>query len=60
MVAVSYLTEAPDYAAIKNLSFGTRTSEQKAETQESWDWREVAASVVVILVIVGGYLYFTG
>jgi solute:Na+ symporter, SSS family len=60
MVIVSYMTEAPDYSKIKNLSFGTRTDEHKSESFASWDWREVLASVIVLAVIAGGYLYFVG
>jgi SSS family solute:Na+ symporter len=60
MVVVSYMTTAPDYEKIKNLSFGTVTDEHRAESAKSWDWREVAASIVVVVVIAGGYLYFTG
>ena len=60
MVVVSYMTLEPEYAKIENLSFGTITSEHRAESQASWDWRDVAASVLVLVVIVGGYLYFTG
>ncbi len=60
MVIVSYLTEEPDYAKITNLSFGTRTDEHKTESAASWDWREVVVSIVVLLVILGGYLYFQG
>jgi SSS family solute:Na+ symporter len=60
MVAVSYATPEPDYGAIKNLTFATTTEEDKARTRASWDWREVAASVAVILCILGAYLYFRG
>jgi len=60
MVAVSYVSAEPDYAAIKNLSFGTLTDEHRAASQASWSMREVVASVVVVVVIIGGYLYFTG
>ncbi|HTY00718.1 MAG TPA: sodium:solute symporter [Bacteroidota bacterium] len=60
MIVVSYLTEQPDYARIANLSFGTRTDEHMSESAASWDWREVAVSVFVVAVIVGGYLYFRG
>jgi len=60
MVGVSYATTQPDYGSIKNLSFGTRTAEYRAESQASWSAREVLASVLVVVVIVGGYLYFTG
>jgi SSS family solute:Na+ symporter len=60
MVVVSYLTEQPDYAGITNLSFGTRTHEHMTASAASWDWREVVTSIVVLAVILGGYLYFTG
>jgi SSS family solute:Na+ symporter len=60
MVVVSYLTPAPDYARIRNLSFGTVTDEHRAASQASWGWRDVTASAFVLLVILGGYLYFTG
>jgi SSS family solute:Na+ symporter len=60
MIAVSYMTKIPDYEKIENLSFGTATAEHKLESYASWDWREVVASIIVIAVIVGGYIYFTG
>ena len=60
MVAVSYMTEQPDYEKIENLSFGTRTDKHKSESAASWDWREVVTSLFVLGVILGGYLYFVG
>jgi SSS family solute:Na+ symporter len=60
MVVVSYLSAAPDYAKIANLSFGTRTHEHKEESKSSWTWYDVVATIFVIAVITGGYLYFVG
>jgi SSS family solute:Na+ symporter len=60
MVAVSYATPNPDYARIKSLTFGTATTEDKAKTYASWDWREVAASGLILVCILGAYLYFRG
>ena len=60
MVGVSYLTAEPDYSKIKNLAFGTVTDEHRAESAQSWDWRDVLASVFVLGVILAGYLYFRG
>ncbi len=60
MIGVSYATDAPDYDKLSNLTFGTTTQEHRAESQASWSWREVATSVFVVAVILGGYLYFTG
>jgi SSS family solute:Na+ symporter len=60
MVGVSYLTRAPDYGRIKSLTYATTTDEDRAVTRASWDWREVAASAVILSCILGAYLYFTG
>ncbi len=60
MVAVSLMTDAPSPAQIKSLTFGTATEEDKRKTRASWDWREIAASAVVLVAIVGAYLYFRG
>jgi len=60
MVAVSYATSQPDYEAIKNLTFETTTKEDKANTRASWSWMEVGGSALVVLCILGAYLYFRG
>ncbi len=60
MVVVSYATREPNYGNIKSLTFGTATDEDRAKTRASWDWRDVAASALVLGVIIGGYLYFRG
>jgi len=60
MVGVSYLTPAPDYEALKDLTFATRSDKHRADSQVSWGWKEVTASVVVLAVVAFGYLYFTG
>jgi len=60
MIIVSYASPNPDYARIKNLTFGTTTTEDKAKTYASWDWREVAASGLILVCILGAYLYFRG
>ena len=60
MVVVSYLTEAPDPAQIRSLAFGTATEEDRAQTRDSWGAFEVFASLVVVVCIIGAYIYFTG
>jgi SSS family solute:Na+ symporter len=60
MVSVSYLTADPDYVRLQGLTFGTASKEDKAKTYASWDWHEVAASCLIMVVILGGYLYFRG
>ena len=60
MVGVSLATAAPDYAHIKGLTFATATEEDKRRTRESWGWHEVAASGLILVCILGAYLYFRG
>jgi len=60
MVIVSYLTKEPDYARIQNLTFGTRTAEDRRLIRLSWNWRDVLASAFVLACILAAYLYFTG
>ena len=60
MVVVSHLTQEPDYERIRSLTFETVTPEDKARTRASWSWREVAGSAVVLICIMGAYLYFRG
>ena len=60
MIVVSYMTRKPDYERIQSLTFGTATEEDRRATRASWDWRDVAASAVVLVFILGAYLYFRG
>jgi len=60
MIGVSYATEAPDYARISGLTYGTTTDQHRAESRGSWDRRDVLASVGVCLIILAAYLYFNG
>lgn len=60
MYGVSYATEKPDEQRITGLTFGTVTPEQRQATRASWSKWDVVASVIVVLLIVAAYLYFTG
>lgn len=60
MVAVSHATAKPDYARISGLTYGTTTSEHRQKTRASWGWGDVAASVLVVVLILAAYIYFTG
>ena len=60
MVVVSHMTAEPDYGKLKSLTFATTTAEDRAATRASWDWHEVAGSILVLACILGSYLYFRG
>jgi SSS family solute:Na+ symporter len=60
MVAVSLLTAEPDYSRLKGLTFATVSERDQRESRASWNWRDVAGSALVLVCILGAYLYFVG
>jgi SSS family solute:Na+ symporter len=59
IVAVSLLTKPPSLEQIKNLTYSTATEEQRKENRESWNKWDVIATVVVLSLVLGMYLYFS-
>jgi SSS family solute:Na+ symporter len=60
MVAVSYLTASPSDERIRGLTFATQSVEDRNVSRASWSKWEVAASGLVLLLILIAYLYFRG
>jgi len=60
MIIVSYATQPPDYARISGLTLGTVTDDHRKESRSSWSRGDVIASVLVVILIILCYLYFTG
>ncbi|MBN2710202.1 MAG: sodium:solute symporter [Calditrichaceae bacterium] len=60
MLVVSYMTEAPDYAKISGLTYGTTTEDHKKESRSSWTKGDVVASVLLVVFIILAYVYFSG
>ena len=60
LIGVSLATEKPSEKQLAGLTFGTLSPEQKASTRNSYDTKDVVASVLIIILIVGILVYFTG
>lgn len=60
LVTVSLLTPPEPAEKIQGLAFGTLTEEQKAATRASYSWVDVAASLVVVAVVIYVMTTFTG
>jgi len=60
MVVVSYMTPEPNQPQIQGLTFATATAEDKANTRASWNKWDVIGSLVIMVFIIGAYIYFTG
>jgi len=60
MVVVSYMTAPPSYEKINGLTYGTTTIEDKEKSRSSWTKSDVIFSVILLVIIVAIYMYFTG
>jgi solute:Na+ symporter, SSS family len=60
MIIVSYMTKTPEYDRIKGLTYGTATAEDSRATYESWHSIDLITSAIVLVCIIGAYIYFTG
>ena len=60
MVVVSYMTEAPAYANLNGLTYGTLSATDREESRSSWSIGDVISSVLVVAIIIAVYLFFRG
>ncbi len=60
MVVVSNRTPAPDYDKIAGLAYGTVSAEDQAYVKASYTKGDVYWSVLVCVLIVAAYVYFSG
>lgn len=58
MVIVSMFTKPIDPARIEGLYFGSASEKQKAISRASWNKWDVIHSVIILLFIIGFYVYF--
>ncbi len=59
MVVVSLLTPKPDDDHIKGLTFATTVAEDKAASRASWTKWDVILSLIVLVIIVAVFMYFS-
>ncbi len=60
ILAVSYVTRAPSYDKIQGLTYATLTEEDRRQSRASWTNIDVVFSVILLVIILGAYLYFRG
>ncbi len=60
MIVVSYMSEAPSYEKIRGLTYGTTMADDREKSRASWSYGDVILSVLLMVIIVAIYLYFTG
>ncbi|MFZ1789143.1 MAG: sodium:solute symporter [Saprospiraceae bacterium] len=59
-VVVSFATPAPSEAQIANLTYSTLSAEEKAKNKTSYNWIDIAISVLVVAIVIGVMITFSG
>lgn len=59
-IVVSLLTKAPSKEKVVNLTFGTITTEEKLKNKSSYNWKDIAISILVVLIVLGVMYFFNG
>lgn len=59
MVVISLFTPKPDEAQIRGLTFGTTVAEDRAASRASWSAKDVILSVIVLIIIISIFIYFS-
>ncbi|MEM9544874.1 MAG: sodium:solute symporter [Bacteroidota bacterium] len=60
LVLVSLMTTAPSLQSIEGLTLGTLTESQKSSAKNSYTIIDIVASLILMLVVIGILIYFTG
>jgi SSS family solute:Na+ symporter len=59
MVLVSLFTEKPSEAQLNGLTFSTTVAADKAASRASWNKLDVWLSVIVLIIVVSVFIYFS-
>ncbi|MCM4157305.1 sodium:solute symporter [Gramella sp. AN32] len=60
IVVVSLLTPAPADEKIENLTFQTISAEEKRKNKTSYNWKDIAVSILILIIVAGVMIFFNG
>ena len=60
IVAVSWLTPAPAPEKVANLTFATISPEEKARNKNSYNWKDITISLLIVAIVVWIMIWFNG
>ena len=60
IVVVSLLTPAPAHEKTDNLTFQTISEEEKRSNKTSYNWKDIAVSVLIIVIVAWVMIFFNG
>lgn len=59
LVGVSLLTPAPAPGSLNGLTYQTTVAKDQQASRSSWDWTDIAHTVVVVAILIAILLYFS-
>ncbi|MGA0211373.1 MAG: sodium:solute symporter [Flavobacteriaceae bacterium] len=60
LIGVSLLSDKPEEARLKNLTYSTITAEVKAESKATYNWKDVVVSIVILSIVISVMILFNG
>ncbi len=60
ILVVSYATAAPSDEKLKNLTYATISKEAKQENKGSYNWKDIAISLLIIAIVIYVMVWFNG
>ncbi|MBO0329085.1 sodium:solute symporter [[Muricauda] lutisoli] len=60
ILVVSYATAPPSDEKLKNLTYATISEEERKENKSSYNWKDIAISLVIIAIVVYVMIWFNG
>lgn len=60
LIGVSLLSDKPEEARLKNLTYSTITAEAKAESKATYNWKDIAVSIAILCIVISVMILFNG
>ena len=60
IVVVSMLSKAPTQEKVENLTYQTITEEEKRNNKVSFNWVDIAVSILIVIIVIGVMIFFNG
>ena len=60
ITVVSYLSKAPAYEKVENMTYQTITEEEKSNNKVSYNWKDILVSIVILIIVAGVMIFFSG
>jgi len=60
ILVVSYATAPPSDQKIKNLTYATISDDERKENKNSYNWKDIAISIIIIAIVAYVMIWFNG